>query len=340
MTHQKQNHIRFPVFVLGLLIAVLLTVSTLSTAYAQRAVEHSTRGVNSVSDGAGLAIGDINRNGELDAVFITDVDFRGQNQIRYRVLFDLNGNGFEETFSGTFSVNGMNHSTEGAGAALADIDGNGRLDLVVMTYNAPDGSNDFRYKIGYDLRSNGRAERWSDLTIVSGVGGRGDGAGVDVADINGDGELDIILMAYDDPDGANEFRYKVGFDLKIDGSVHEGWSNTHRVRGVGSVAEGAGITVADINRDGNLDILLMAYDAPNGPNGYRYVILWDVNQSGGRTSAGTWRRFMGGQGNRADGAGVDLADLDGDGEFELVLMSYNDPDGRNDFRYMVVHDVY
>lgn len=302
-------------------------------------ISHSTNGLGHRGDGAALAIGDIDGNGISDAILLTDDDPSGQNQLRYKVLHDLDADGRPARIGASHRASGMGHNSDGAGATLADIDGNGRLDLLVMTYDAPDGANQFKYKIGYDLRADGSVRRWGGFNRVSGVGHSGEGAGLTVADIDGDGKLDLVLMAYDAPSGANEFRYKIGFGLKPDGSVTR-WGVSERISGLGHSGDGAGIVISDIDNDGNLDMVLLAYDAPNGPNTYRYKVLWNIDNKGRPSRYGSWSRIMRGRGHSGEGAGMDVADLDGDGNLELIVLVYDAPDGQNNFRYDVIHDVF
>ena len=53
------------------------------------------------------------------------------------------------------------------------------------------------------------------------------------------------------------------------------------INGVGHVGHGAGLAIADINRNGVPDMVLMAYDGPARANNFRYKIGWDVNFSTG-----------------------------------------------------------
>jgi hypothetical protein len=56
---------------------------------------------------------------------------------------------------------------EGSGIALADISGNGRLDLIVfMIDGVPDAPNVGYYRIGWDLDTVGRVSSWSPWMTV------------------------------------------------------------------------------------------------------------------------------------------------------------------------------
>ena len=64
---------------------------------------------------------------------------------------------------------------------------------------------------------------WCLEPFFRGVGWEGAGADLAYADVNNNGIDDVIVMAYDDPNGANQFRYRIGFDVDDDG-VAQKWS--------------------------------------------------------------------------------------------------------------------
>ena len=53
------------------------------------------------------------------------------------------------------------------------------------------------------------AASWGGLKLIDGVGWEADGAEAELYDIDLDGQLELFLMAYDDPWGGNTFRYRV-----------------------------------------------------------------------------------------------------------------------------------
>ena len=96
---------------------------------------------------------------------------------------------------------GVGNEGQGADAAIADINGNGRPDLLLMAVDNPAGENTLRYRVGFDLDGDGAAASWGEMFISPGMGSESEGGGVAIADINGNGQLDAIFMAYDNPDG-------------------------------------------------------------------------------------------------------------------------------------------
>ena len=299
-------------------------------------------GLGHRGEGAGLAVGLIDGNDRPDAILMAYDAPSGANNFRYRVIHDLDATGKPGRIGAYVTTPGTGHSGEGAGAALGDVDGNGQLDIVLMAIDAPSGANSFTYKVGFDLDAAGRPARWDRWRKVSGLGHSADGGGVALADVDGNGVLDLVLMAYDDPSGANTFVYKIGFDLGPDGQVRRqtDWRTVDRVAGLGHAGEGAGIAIGDLDGDGRQDMVLLAYDAPKGPNTFRYRVVWGLDRDGRPSSAGTWGRHMTGRGHSGAGAGLAMYDVDEDGNQDLIVMTYDDPPGQNTFRYDVVFDVY
>ena len=94
---------------------------------------------------------------------------------------------------------------QGAGIAIADINGDGWPDLIVFHIDNPGGENHGYYRIGWNLDTNGNVKGgWSDIRPVPGwFGSEDQGAGIAIADINGDGRPDLIVFHVDNPGGEN-----------------------------------------------------------------------------------------------------------------------------------------
>jgi hypothetical protein len=170
----------------------------------------------------------------------------------------------------------------------------------------------------------------ADYVQVTGVGNEGQGAGTAFGDINRDGTPDMVLMAYDNPGGANTFRYKIGWNVNFNTQAAASWTANYTVvPGVGNEGQGAGIALYDINRNGILDMVLMAYDNPVGANTFRYKIGWDLSTAG---VAASWSTNMqiSGLGSEAQGAGVSIGDIDRNGTPDFVFMAYD-----GSFRYKI-----
>ena len=131
------------------------------------------------------------------------------------------------------------------------------------------GANSFRYRIGYNLDSQGRPQRVGAPIIVSGVGWEGAGAGVELGNLDSNPLPDVVMMAYDDPAGANTFRMKIGYNIGPNGQAAS-WSSPMEIEGLGWRGDGAGIALQDYDRDGADEFVFMAYDDPARGNSFRF----------------------------------------------------------------------
>jgi len=289
-------------------------------------------GMGDHAEGAGVALADINGNQIPDAFFMAHDAPNGPNQFRYKVAFDMSY-GVSSSISETKYVAGMGDYCEGAGITIADIDKNGVNDLILMAYDAPSGPNQFRYKIGYNLDANGNPAFWSSVKYISGIADISRGAGISFGDIDKNGTLDIILMAYDYPSGSNQIRYKVGYNVNTNGDAGS-WSTTKYVPGMADIINGCAISLNDVDNNGTLDLVVFVEDNPSGENQYRYKIGFNMNSSG---IAAYWSGVIGhkGAGHFSEGAGFAFGNLDGNPSKELILMSLDAPNGPNEIRYKV-----
>ena len=239
------------------------------------------------SEGGGVAICNIDANPKPDAIFLcidAGTSDSPENTFRYRVVYNINDDGTYEKLSnvkGFVSVGGEN--SQGGGIAVADINNNDRPDLIFMHVDNPSGGNTYRYRIGYDIDSNGDISRWSDVKGYQNVGGdetQGGGAvvvGSSVSDMNCNGKPDIVFMVVDNPEGDNSFKFIVGYDLDSNGNVQK-WETIRSPISAGSWdSAGGGVAITDINGNNIADMLFMTVDNPDGSNEYRYRIAYDVS---------------------------------------------------------------
>src|SRR5664280_1752825 len=103
---------------------------------------------------------------------------------------------------------------QGAAVASADVSGNGRPDLVVlMIDNAPD-QNSGLYRVGADVDATGAVTGgWGPWQPVPDwFSFENQGAGIAVADVTGNGKLDVVVLLVDNPPVQNQALYRVGAD--------------------------------------------------------------------------------------------------------------------------------
>jgi len=125
--------------------------------------------------GAGVALGDVNGDG-LSDIFLASVEapaalYRNDGGLR---------------FSDVTVASGIDLAGKATtGAAMADVDGDGDLDLLVGTLGGP-----------LVLLQNDGAGRFTDATAGSGLVGGKAATTLTLADVEGDGDLDLYVATY------------------------------------------------------------------------------------------------------------------------------------------------
>jgi hypothetical protein len=105
------------------------------------------------------------------------------------------------------------YEAQGADMAMADLNGNGRPDLVLFHIDAPAGANAGHYRVGWDLDANGLVQAWSEtIDLSTWFGYETQGAGITLADIDQDDRLDLVVFHIDHPEN-NVGLYRIGWDL-------------------------------------------------------------------------------------------------------------------------------
>ena len=293
-------------------------------------------GVGWEGQGADVVMVQLDNNPRPDMILMAYDAPDRDNSFRYRVGLNLDAAGVASSWlSGFIQVPGVGWEGQGAGATVADLDGNGRPELVLLAYDNPAKANSFRYKVGWNLNAQGRATRWTSHAEVPGVGWEGQGAAVVIGQIDANPRPDMIFVAYDNPARDNTFRYRVGFNVNALGNAS--WSSNYiQVPGVGW--EGQGVGAALVNLDGNArpDLILMAYDNPSRDNSFRYRVGLNLDRNG---VAQSWQRgfqSVPGVGWEGQGAGLAVTCLDSDPRADWVVMAYDNPSRDNSFRYRVL----
>lgn len=205
----------------------------------------------------GITIADINGDGDND---ILATSFGNDNL----VWFENNG---DSTFQDAVTiVNGI----DSPGAVMAvnlDNDANGYLDLVVAIYGNDGDTDSLIYLLG-----NGDGTFGTTRFIVPETAGLGTGD-FDLADFDGDGDIDVLVSF---ADAGNVEIY----DSRLVQDGVDGGGNIPFVKYTNSVNTGNGylfdISFADLNDDGNLDII----KSDNLP-GANPGIVWYTNDISG-----------------------------------------------------------
>ena len=245
-----------------------------------RGMFYGKRTLGSEPDGTyGVALGDVDADGTLDAVVVNDLGNRS-------VVYRNDGVGNFSLLASLGKYPGV-FSHERRAVALGDLDSDGDLDVVAVGV-----SQDHIYL------NEQKGREWREQPF----GGREPGTdprstGVALGDLDHDGDLDIVLP------GRYESR---SFIYLNDG--HGGFSER---REFGTAADDTtGAVLSDFNNDGYLDLAAVNWRQPHQL--YLNDGKGQLRQSG--TTFGT----------AADQAwSVAAADFDGDGDVDLVVGNSN-----------------
>jgi subtilisin family serine protease len=291
------------------------------------------------NQGGDIAAGDISRDGRPDLLVFHIDNPDGENHGYYRIGWDLDQTGVPQRWSPVKPVPGwFGAEDQGAGVALGDITRSGRLDLLVFHVDNPGGENHGYYRIGWDLDTNGDPQGWTDVIAVPGwFGAEDQGAGVALADLSGNGMLDLIVYHIDNPGGENHGYYRVGWNLDARGNVTGGWSPVMPIPGwFGAEDQGGGIAVADLNGSGRPDLVVFHIDNAAGENHGYFRVGRSLSVAGEVTNG--WsdvRPIPGWFGSENQGGGIAAADIDGNGGQDLIVYHIDNPQGDNHGYYRI-----
>lgn len=301
-------------------------------------------GLGHINQGAGVAIGDIDKNGRPDMILMGIDNPKGKNNFWYKVLYDIDENGYYSKESSILSISAEGWENSGGDIALCDLNNNGILDMVLLCTDKPTtAGRAYRwYYVAYDLKPDGHYNSLSSLNTMPELGFFYDGAGIDICDINKNGTPDLLMMVYDAPEGENSFRYQIAFDLQSNGN-YLSLSPVYEVPGLGHDGDGAGVAVGDIDNNGTLDILFMALDAPSGKDKFVYEILPDIDKYGNSYAKPIYTpRFPDSLSpcDTGQGAACSLYDLDNNGFLDAIFVAIENIKGKsNSWKYVTGHNL-
>lgn len=209
---------------------------------------------------------------------------KGKNNFWYKVLYDIDENGYYSKESSILSISAEGWENSGGDIALCDLNNNGILDMVLLCTDKPTtAGRAYRwYYVAYDLKPDGHYNSLSSLN--TGLGHDGDGAGVAVGDIDNNGTLDILFMALDAPSGKDKFVYEILPDIDKYGNSYAKPIYTPRFPDSLSpcdTGQGAACCLYDLDNNGFLDAIFVAIENIKGKsNSWKYVTGHNLNKQG------------------------------------------------------------
>ncbi|MBN9414911.1 MAG: CRTAC1 family protein [Candidatus Eremiobacteraeota bacterium] len=312
-------------------------------------------------DGSGACVADFDRDGKLDVFLASlrggasrlykghgDGTFTPVNGLKMAAparscaWSDVDGDGWLDLYvtspegrnylfmnrSGTFRENAeaagvaLNPKNESLGCAFGDVDGDGRDDLFVTNYHSQVSA----------LLKNVGGGRFRDITQEAGLGRRCSAVGCAFGDLFNRGLLDLYVSTDSWLSGAN---YSEA-ELRAQGETVEG-NALYRNDGKGHFQKAEfpdfkslshDVTLEDLDQDGRAEIYV-GVDAVSGNQ-------WATSK-GGNPLYSHGREVDWGTKEVANCVCVPAADLDGDGDLDLLLVNFysnprllrNNTNGRN-----------
>lgn len=229
-----------------------------------------------------VAMQDVDADGDLD-IFITN----SGTPNRLYINTDGLGNFEEQT-----NERGLDFTGESRGAAFADVNGDGLVDLYVTTASGPN-----HLYISQRDQFQAGSIVFKDQSATAGVDDMGVGQGACFADVDNDGDLDLFVA-----NGAESNNLYLNDGKGI-------FTNFTQKAGLMSTKGGFGCTFGDFDGDGDLDLYLSNTGVLN--NLY-------INNGDGTFQDNTQQAGV--AANDGQGRAVSFADLNGDGLLDLFMV--------------------
>ncbi len=294
----------------------------------------TTAGINNAAWGTSCAFADVDRDGCLDLYVVNYVDFRLANHQRcfedglhvychpdvYRGVADvLYRNRCDGTFDDVTASYGVRNDdpreSKGLGVVWTDVDDDGDVDLYV----ANDSTRNFLY------RNEGSGRPFREIGVSSGTafndqGVTEAGMGTDAGDVDGDGRFDLFVAHLDFE--TNTLYRNQGRDMFFDTTASAGLAAPSMRR------VGFGSNLFDADNDGDLDLFVanghildnIHQQKPSLSYGQPDQLFF--NDGGGRFTPAT--TTIGSHFEQAlVGRGSAVADLDNDGDLDLMITHNN-----------------
>jgi hypothetical protein len=293
------------------------------------------------NQGGGVAVADLNNNGKQDVLVLQVDNPPGKNRGLYRVGRDVDANGVATGGWGPWMEvpNWFSFENQGAGLAVADLDGSGQPDLIIFMVDAPNQKNRGVFQIGRNLDADGVVTvgwtGWQD--VPDWFSWENDGGGIAVGDFTGTGQHDLVVFMIDAPPGANRGLFRIARNLSATSQVQGGWSDWAEVpQWFSDLNAGAGVAVGDLANGGQRDVIVFQIDNAPTQNQAFYKVARNVATNG--TVQNGWSPWYGVPGWASwenQGGSIALANVTSGGaggavpSHDLLILAIDSPPGEN-----------
>jgi hypothetical protein len=232
-----------------------------------------------------VAAADVNGDGKLDAVALAGgTDGSGNPDT---VVSIVKGNG-DGTFAAPVTYAVSSESVTSSNLAVGDVEGTGKPDVVVALNETL-----------YLLKNNGDGTFTAATKIDTQTGYQS----LVIADVNGDGKADIVATA-----GTQAYGTLTSGQLLV--YLSKGGGTFSAPVAVTNVTNGQDAVVADVNKDGKPDIVMLASDATSGVFSLSAYLGKGDGTYGPAVSSSLKGQYM---------VGLAIADVDGDGKADVLI---------------------
>jgi Domain of unknown function (DUF1929) len=284
------------------------------------------------NQGGGIAVADLSAQGHNDLIAFMVDNPAGVNRGVFRIGRNLDAVGNAvDGWTAWFDVpDWFSFENQGANIAVADIDRDGKQDLVVFMIDNPPGQNAGFYRVGKALDVNGNVNGgWGPwIAIPDWFSSENQYGAITLADLDGDGALELIVFMIDNPPGINRGLYRIGHKLDANGNVTGGWTPWTDVPDWFSWEnQGAGVLVADLTNSGRNDLVVFQIDGALDQNQAFYRIGSGLDTNGNVTG---WSPWLGAPSWFAwENQGGGIAALHRNGKPQMAVMMIDNPPGQN-----------
>src|SRR5438067_3281 len=181
---------------------------------------------------------------------------------------------------------------QGANVAAADLDGDGKPELIVLRVDHPTpGPNAGFYRVGRGLAADSTVNAWGPwIAVPNWSSNANQGAGVAVARFPGEAPGLVVFQIEHRTPGPNRGLYRVGRKLDAQGRVQDGWSTWVKIDGWGSWEDqGGGFALASFPGGGRPRAVVLHVDNPPGLNEGRYAVVELKLDLDSAPAEGMWR---------------------------------------------------